>query len=441
MDMIDTVRLDGVNPPVYYLGVKFISAFLGEGEAALRALSVIAGMFAVWIAYRVGLEVGGWIGGIAASWIWAFHPMTVWFSRDARPYALVAFLGITLVWLYLRLRNGGSLKLWLLAFLVLALGQLTHYFFFLLSGILVLISLVEIRDQPGLFRGTALITVAAFLPLGGWIGWYFSQPNPSLGIGWISHPVPSDIWLTLWNLLSGYGGVYTGATIIFGLGIGLLIVFSLRDPDQGGWMASIAGLGLLLPVGAVWILSQRRPVYVDRYFIVLLPLIAVMAAVGAKNVGVRFVNIVSLQRHGRVPIIVFFIMLAFGNWVGWRVHLNPGYAPEDWAGLVGYFRMHVEADSRVWFSEPEATIPFQYYLRGEVDAVLGTQPPQCLPACWWVIRQPYTETHAFSQAITNPLRPWVPEVPIECQVLERWDSPTGLRLWEVHCEEAFIGDT
>lgn len=66
MEMLDTVRLDGVNPPVYYLGTKIFVDLFNDSESILRLLSLIAGVSSVYIAWLLGKEAGSKIGGLAS---------------------------------------------------------------------------------------------------------------------------------------------------------------------------------------------------------------------------------------------------------------------------------------------------------------------------------------------------------------------------------------
>lgn len=215
--MLDTVRLDGVNPPVYYLGAKIFVDLFGDSEFFLRIFSLIAGVSAIYFAWLLGKKAGGYAGGLAGAWFIAFHPMAIHYARDARPYALVLALATAFVYIFIRLSRESSKALWVSAFAILALGQMSHYFFFVLGGVILLMVLTEIREKPLFFRYWTLVWIAAFLPLAGWLAWYFSQPTPSLGIGWIQRPEIADMFGTWWNLLSGYGGDFSTPSTIFGI--------------------------------------------------------------------------------------------------------------------------------------------------------------------------------------------------------------------------------
>jgi hypothetical protein len=197
-------------------------------------------------------------------------------------------------------------------------------------------------------------------------------------------------------------------------------------------------VGLVLPVIVVLGVSQRRPVFVDRYFIVFLPVAAYLFALGAKEVMRRFMGLYHQAFSNRllwvgVPLILLFL----GAWTGWQVHQDVKYGREDWRGLVSYFVQAGGLNNEVWLSEPEASIPIQYYLRGDLSSASTSKDALlCETPCWWVLRQPYTATHAFSQAVSIPGRPSFPELPEECRLLDSWESLSGIALWQVVCEDA-----
>jgi hypothetical protein len=122
------------------------------------------------------------------------------------------------------------------------------------------------------------------IPMTIWLAWFFSTGSPSLGIGWIRPPLVGDVPLTVWNLASGYGGVFDAPSAFLGLSVFAVIGFGLAGSARGDGTRLLL-VGIFLPVLAVWVISQRRPVYVDRYFVVLLPFVAALAALGASTIA------------------------------------------------------------------------------------------------------------------------------------------------------------
>jgi mannosyltransferase len=205
--MIDALLKLGVHPPLHFSLVKVITSLALNGEASLRILSTLADLGAMAIVVWLGYRIAGTAGLLAAGWYWAFHPMTIWYAREGRPYALALLFSTIAVASYFRLREGNSRLAWTAAIVSLALGMMTHYFVLLIAAGLVLLSFFD-RPQRLAFRRWTLAFLASLIPLVLWLASYFQQPEISLGIGWIDRPTLSDLAGTIWNLLSGYAGVF-----------------------------------------------------------------------------------------------------------------------------------------------------------------------------------------------------------------------------------------
>ena len=96
-------------PPLYYLLAWLWTRPFGSGEIGLRAFSALAGTASIAVVYlgAVSLPLPRRAGLFAAA-IVAVNPVLVWFSQDARAYAL-AFLLTALSFLFFaRARRGGG---------------------------------------------------------------------------------------------------------------------------------------------------------------------------------------------------------------------------------------------------------------------------------------------------------------------------------------------
>ncbi|MET0304667.1 MAG: glycosyltransferase family 39 protein [Solirubrobacterales bacterium] len=98
-------------PPLYYVLAWAWTQLTGTGELGLRSLSALAGVATVPVAYLLGAELRGRRTGIAAAALVAVNPMLLWYSQEARSYALLVLL-TTLATLYFvrALRDVPSLK-------------------------------------------------------------------------------------------------------------------------------------------------------------------------------------------------------------------------------------------------------------------------------------------------------------------------------------------
>ena len=422
--MIQAVRIDAVNPPFFYAYTKVFTDFLGTGEAALRLPSVMAFLAGVAASLWVGYQLEGRLGAIACAWFWGFHPMLIWFARDARPYGLAAGLSVIGLGLFLHIKRTGRASPWALALalIVVSLGLISHYFFILFAILTGVLATVEMKGDRFFFRAWAGTLLAAVIPLLVWLWWFLQLPSPSFGIGWISKPPLTAMGGTLWNLISGYGAAFDWGSLAFGLVSAALIAAGLRH--QWRW----AALTILAPILGVWAISQFRPVYVDRYFIVLIPFFLPLVARGTRQIFQRRLTKGSAARWGAgLPAALILFLATLG--AVRAVHTQPAYRKEDWRQVAEWLQ-RAPPGTQVLLSEPELTLPLAYYAPDiSSSGVIGTTP--CRSTCLWVLRQPYTITHAFSQSVSDPDRSgWQPPIPANCRATEqrRWDSGLEARL-------------
>lgn len=88
-------NVDPGNPPGYRIALKGWVALFGEGEAALRSLSALAGMLGVVAVGVLGRLWSGSVGvGLLAALLLAISPYHIYYSREARGYALCVLLGL-----------------------------------------------------------------------------------------------------------------------------------------------------------------------------------------------------------------------------------------------------------------------------------------------------------------------------------------------------------
>jgi mannosyltransferase len=78
-------------PPLYYALAWVWTQFTGTGEFGLRSLSALAGVATIPVAYLLGVELRGRRAGLAAAALVAVNPMLLWYSQEARDYALLSF--------------------------------------------------------------------------------------------------------------------------------------------------------------------------------------------------------------------------------------------------------------------------------------------------------------------------------------------------------------
>src|SRR3989344_4750352 len=88
LELITKFSLGDTHPPLYYLILKAWTSIFGFTEVALRAPSVIFSVLTVYFTYKLGEFFGGKKMAILSSVLLAFAPLHVYYSQEARMYAL-----------------------------------------------------------------------------------------------------------------------------------------------------------------------------------------------------------------------------------------------------------------------------------------------------------------------------------------------------------------
>jgi len=154
-------------PPLAYL-LAWASGRLGSDPALIRIPSLVAGIALVPTIGALGAQLRSKSCGLLASAIVALSPFALFYSVEARAYALVAFLvSASAACLLAALRRGG--KGWWVAFAVISIAAMyTHYtaaFPLAAEAIWAFVAFPSRRRAIGL---SSAATAAAFLA---WVPW------------------------------------------------------------------------------------------------------------------------------------------------------------------------------------------------------------------------------------------------------------------------------
>ena len=237
-------------PPLYYLLAWVWGHLLGFGEVGLRSLSALLGTLLIPVAYAAATRLAGRRAGVVAAALVAVHPLLVWYSQEARAYALVALLAALSLVGFLRVLERPDGRAWAAWAVPAALALATHYY----AGFLVLAEAAWLiwrcpRDRRMAFAtGGVALTAVALLPLA--LAQRSTGNTAYIGEGSVSTrlvQVPKQ-------LLTGYAS--PGQALTTALLAGLVVVAAVRLATVGdragrARVLVVAGLGvaaILLPV-------------------------------------------------------------------------------------------------------------------------------------------------------------------------------------------------
>ncbi len=297
-DMLKQVKGSESNPPLYYVLAWGWAKAFGTGEVGMRSLSALFGAATVPLAYCIGAELSSRRAGLITAALVAVSPMLIWYSQEARSYALLVFFCAASLFFFaraLRTRSGRDLALWALAS---ALALCSHYFAVFAVAIEALWLLVALRSRwrvvlPAI-GGVALVGIA-LLPL------ITAQVNPT-HIGWIDFtPLSTRFFQTGISFLIGETGHVIAEppreryalfpVILTAVALLLVAIRGSRSERRG----TLIGLAVGLGVAALALLAALvgKDYVVERNLLpALLPLTVAVgigfAVEGARRLGLLF---------------------------------------------------------------------------------------------------------------------------------------------------------
>ncbi|MEA2404181.1 MAG: mannosyltransferase, partial [Thermoleophilaceae bacterium] len=236
-------------PPLYYVLAWLWSQLFGLGEVGLRSLSALLGTAAIPVAWAAGRRLAGSRTGLIAALLAAVNPLLIWYSQEARSYALLVLLAALSFLLFLRALDDPSRDRLVAWGVVGALALATHYFafFILLAEVALFVRAHGVRAvlpaaAPMAIAGVALAPLLVHQASFQRAGFISGEP-----LGKRVAQVPKQ-------LLIGYS---SPAQVATGVAAALLSLFGVwllvrrtgeRTRRRAGLAANTGGAVLLLPL-------------------------------------------------------------------------------------------------------------------------------------------------------------------------------------------------
>jgi len=372
-----------IHPPLYYWALHLWVRLFGTGEAALRGLSVVAGVVAVWAVWAWARRVGGGLTGFLAGLLAALSPFAVAYSQEARMYMLLAALanaGCLLLACSLEAERQGrapALGLRAAYVAVCAAGLYTHYTFPLVWATYNLAYGLSFLEEPlrsrwkerflawALLQGVVLALFAPWLPTawGRLAAWPAVQaPLP---------PLQALRQAGAWLVAGPCPGAGAWPWLLGALGVALLGAWALaRDAAQpegpGLGSALLPVLAVVLPVGAIVALDLTRPAYFKFLLVADGPL-AVLLARGCwpwPRSGP--------QEHGTAVGQAAWLLVGLGFLLGARLgglqayYADESCARDNYRGMAAYIAAVARPGDAVLLNAPGQEEVFRYYDRSNL---------------------------------------------------------------------------
>jgi mannosyltransferase len=358
LESLTTIGKAGENGPLFYLALRPWLEAAGQTEFALRFPSACAGTLAVVMLYVLVRRLAGPQPALLAALFAATAPWLTWYGQDAKMYAPLTALVTLTLWLTIEaVRRGGALR-WVSLYALTTVSLLVHLLAVLAVPVqAVWLLLLSAKQAAGRWRVAAYLALL-ILPYVGLLGWtarfWLERSDPeryafvplvdivAVMAARFSHGVlPSAPLEMLPFLLALVSGV---------------VLWPHLQGRAGRQAVLLLSAWLILPLVAIYLVSLRVPLFLDRYMIWTLPAFLALAGLGVS----------AMLRAWRPLALATLAAILALNLVGvWEQAHTP--IKSDFRAAAQYVAAHARGGDRFIFQMPYNRFTFSYYY-GELPA-------------------------------------------------------------------------
>lgn len=338
------------NQGLYYIILKFWLV-LGDGEFAIRALSALFAVASIPLLYALAKRLFGVRAGLTTIILFSVNAYFIKHAQEARAYSLVLFLVILSSYLFIRVIEDPANKKALYGYVFISAMAIYAHFFAALVLIAQAFSVPflpsnKFRIRQFLFA--VLLIAALITPIV-----YFIVTKDTGQISWI--PEPSIYQLKrLFMDLSGDVGNRGYLTSVYLLPCAIAIFYAIvtlfktrRSIDTWRYAFVIFWFGV--PIFISFIFSFIKPIFLNKYLIVSMPGLVLLAGIGISLVKNKYFYPVLLA-----SLIILSVTTIFKD-----------YYPkqnENFRDSVSYIVSNAQRGDGIIIYYHYNIVPFEYYL-------------------------------------------------------------------------------
>jgi mannosyltransferase len=314
-------------PPLYYVLLWCWSRVFGLSEAGLRSLSAVFGTATIVVMWATGRRVASERAGLVAALLTAVNPFLVWYSQEARAYALLLLMSAVSLLALVRVLSSPSRGRVLAWGVSAALALAAHYYAAVVIVPEALWLAVVLRRRgvltlPRVALGVLPIAVVG----GGQLPLMIHQNDGRAGYISTSGSLPYRVAQLLKQDLIGDGqpvkGLLTAiCAVAVVIGLGLLLVRARRNERTAAVMPLAIGLGGV--VVAIIVAKVGTDYFNTRNLLPTWPALMLVVALGLGASGA-----------GRLGTFGMALLAAVGVLCVVNVDTNPHFQRLNWRGAA-----------------------------------------------------------------------------------------------------------
>jgi mannosyltransferase len=372
-----TVTHREANMALYYLLLRGWVVF-GHGEIALRSLSVILAVGALWVVIMLARSLFGRRVALLAGLLLAVDPLYVQFAQDVRGYSLALLLVSASCFFFVRgIRqvDPPSRFCWTAYTAVTALAAYSNFWAALVpvGQALSLAFLPTGRIPWRRILTSAVALVVLLVPLG-----LLIEATDSAGVNWASGSSAGRLFTHI--RASVPHAVLDLLVLVAVVAVVGVILKARRRPAiekvfGREWPLFFTLCWLVVPVAAVVMLSLvDKPLLVVRYLMVSLPAAILLVALVIDRVASR-------ARRGAVVIAAALLVVAVGASAVGAAQWYAQGGPQDFRSAVTFVADRAQPGDGMLIFFPYERIPVEWYMDESPAAERAVHP--VYPATAW----------------------------------------------------------
>lgn len=370
---MDAVGFSESAPPLYYAVAWIWTQVTGTGELGLRSVSAVAGVATVPVAYLLGAELSNRRAGLLAAALVAVNPMLLWYSQEARAYALFVLLTAVSLLYFVRALDRGRRRDSIGWGIASALALATHYFaVFPIAAEALWLLRRRGRASGGAFPGIWIVAAAglALAPL-------VIHQSSFAHAEWISNfGLGHRLWETGLTFALGETGdiiaqpehpllaVAPGLVAIAGLAL-VFLRGGRRELRAAGLLLALAAVTFVAPL-LIGLLDPSKDYVLARNLLPALVPVLVALAVGFTLPAAR-------RLGAALAAVLVAYSLGFSVWAS----VSPALQRPDWEDVASAIGEPTAPRAMVTWTLGEASL--RYYLS---TGSFQVQPSDGFD--WWV---------------------------------------------------------
>ena len=369
----------GQNGPLYILFLSVWMGLVGTSEVAVRLPSALAGAVAIPLIYALGRSLHGPRLGLYAAGILTIAPYQHWYAQEAKMYALLvcAVLASTLA-LIVAVRDDRP-RQWAIYVVLTTIALYLHVMAVLIMAAHALWLLIAARPAGagGAMRRESVALIPRLrlrLPRSRWAFAALTLPYLPIalwelrfaGSGPVTWHRPIGVFAFLRDTLTKFatgvradeGTALRGLLLFGGLAIlgalplawrqSTLVTPILRPRQRSLLLIS----SVVVPVALFFVIQLLRPLYADRYLIVVTPAFILLVAGG----------LLALERRVWPLAVLAVVGVLVTSLVPLRdVNLAEAAQKEDWRGVYEQIAAHWHPNDAIIIQPGYLETTYQYY--------------------------------------------------------------------------------